>query len=130
MALSNEDKHDVKTHLGKALANKVSKVTKDSNFVQKVGKTWGKPVVSKSEKKEPVQISKEYHNGKWQKVGFYEGKGGKMSIKPYKTSSATFTHQGEKKTLPVKVFKTAEDAAKQGYSKKTYPDSRKYTQYD
>lgn len=29
MALSKEDKHDVKTHMGKALANKVSKVTRD-----------------------------------------------------------------------------------------------------
>lgn len=30
MALNNEDKKDVAKHMGKALANKVSKVTKDS----------------------------------------------------------------------------------------------------
>lgn len=29
MALNNEDKKDVQKHMGKALANKVSKVTKD-----------------------------------------------------------------------------------------------------
>jgi hypothetical protein len=29
MAISKEDKHDVKTHLGKALAKKVGKVTND-----------------------------------------------------------------------------------------------------
>lgn len=32
MALSREDKGDVQTHLGKALANKVSKVTKDRHM--------------------------------------------------------------------------------------------------
>ena len=30
MALSNEDKKDVKSHMGKALANKIAKVTDDS----------------------------------------------------------------------------------------------------
>ena len=35
MALNNEDKADVRKHMGKALANKVSKVTRDSNH--KVG---------------------------------------------------------------------------------------------
>lgn len=34
MALSNEDHKDVKNHLGKALANKVSKVTRDKNHPQ------------------------------------------------------------------------------------------------
>jgi hypothetical protein len=34
MALSKEDKGDVKRHLGKALANKVSKVTRDKPFSQ------------------------------------------------------------------------------------------------
>jgi hypothetical protein len=32
MALNKEDKADVKQHMGKALANKVSKVTKDKNY--------------------------------------------------------------------------------------------------
>lgn len=32
MALSKEDHGDVKTHLGKALANKISKVTNDSKM--------------------------------------------------------------------------------------------------
>ena len=32
MALNNEDKADVRKHMGKALANKVSKVTRDSNY--------------------------------------------------------------------------------------------------
>jgi len=31
MALNNEDKKDVQKHMGKALANKVSKVTKDKH---------------------------------------------------------------------------------------------------
>lgn len=31
MALNNEDKKDVQKHMGKALANKVSKVTKDGS---------------------------------------------------------------------------------------------------
>ena len=132
MALSNEDKKDVKTHMGKALAKKVAKVTNDRkmragnavaqhNYEVKTGRkdyAGSKKVdlskafpgesrmdklkskvgsdnrkvnykaasksMARNEKKEPVQVSKEYHNGKWQKVGFYEGKGGKMSIKPYK----------------------------------------------
>jgi hypothetical protein len=36
MALSNEDHKDIKTHLGKALANKVSKVTDDSKMKRKM----------------------------------------------------------------------------------------------
>lgn len=32
MALSHEDKKDVQKHMGKALANKVSKVTRDKNY--------------------------------------------------------------------------------------------------
>ena len=32
MALSNEDKKDVKTHMGKALAKKVAKVTNDKKM--------------------------------------------------------------------------------------------------
>jgi hypothetical protein len=32
MALNNEDKKDVAKHMGKALANKVSKVTKDGKY--------------------------------------------------------------------------------------------------
>lgn len=35
MALSNEDKKDVKTHLGKALAKKVGKVTNDRKMRHK-----------------------------------------------------------------------------------------------
>lgn len=35
MALTPEDKKDVKTHLGKALANKVSKVTRDGSAKSK-----------------------------------------------------------------------------------------------
>ena len=33
MSINNEDKKDVAKHMGKALANKVSKVTKDSRKV-------------------------------------------------------------------------------------------------
>ena len=33
MALNNEDKKDVQKHMGKALANKVSKVTKDKKYI-------------------------------------------------------------------------------------------------
>jgi hypothetical protein len=115
MAISKEDKHDVKTHMGKALANKVAKVTRDSRMMKKVpasyrtekkegsakqlpardiGNThypseWRTRMAKKKAEREsktqqPVQVSKEYHNGKWQKVGFYEGKGGKMTIKPHK----------------------------------------------
>lgn len=87
MAISKEDKHDVKTHMGKALANKVAKVTRDSRMMKKVPasyRTEKKEGLAKVKKAEPVQVSKEYHNGKWQKVGFYEGKGGKMTIKPHK----------------------------------------------
>lgn len=39
MALTPEDKKDVKTHLGKALANKVSSVTKDGGHPSKEFKT-------------------------------------------------------------------------------------------
>lgn len=43
MAISNEDKKDVKNHFGKALANKVSTVTRDKNYggigKERVGKT-------------------------------------------------------------------------------------------
>lgn len=35
MALSSEDKKDVKGALGKAMANKISKVTRDSNKKKK-----------------------------------------------------------------------------------------------
>ncbi len=36
MALSHEDKKDVQKHMGKALANKVGKVTKDNKFKKRV----------------------------------------------------------------------------------------------
>ncbi|MFA5937532.1 MAG: hypothetical protein WC822_06680 [Candidatus Paceibacterota bacterium] len=39
MALTPEDKKDVKTHLGKALANKVSSVTRDGGHPSKEFKT-------------------------------------------------------------------------------------------
>jgi hypothetical protein len=32
--------------------------------------------------KKPFQVSKEYHGGKWQKVGFFEGKKG-VTVKPW-----------------------------------------------
>jgi hypothetical protein len=38
MALNNEDKKDVQKHMGKALANKVSKVTRDKNSFE----VWSK----------------------------------------------------------------------------------------
>lgn len=37
MALTPEDKKDVKTHLGKALANKVAKVTRDKPYKTALG---------------------------------------------------------------------------------------------
>lgn len=49
MALSHEDKKDVKTHLGKALANKVSKVTRDG--------------IRKPATKEEVESGKKFANG-------------------------------------------------------------------
>lgn len=45
MALTPEDKKDVKTHLGKALANKVAKVTRDTDAMfhhPKTGKLHGR----------------------------------------------------------------------------------------
>jgi len=65
MALNREDKADVSKAMGKAIANKVSKVTKDK----------------------PTQVSKEYFGGKWQKVGFYEGKNGKVDVRPMTSKS-------------------------------------------
>lgn len=42
MALSNEDKQDVKIHLGKALANRVAKVTRDKTIanIKKAGSEY------------------------------------------------------------------------------------------
>ena len=31
-----------------------------------------------------VQVSKEFHGGKWKKVGFYEDSKGRVSVKPIK----------------------------------------------
>jgi len=41
MAISKEDKKDVQKHMGKALANKVSKVTKDKEITLRKGKHQG-----------------------------------------------------------------------------------------
>lgn len=43
MALNNEDKKDVAKHMGKALANKVSKSTKDSYMKKWSENKTGKP---------------------------------------------------------------------------------------
>lgn len=40
--------------------------------------------LGKKVSQEPVQVSKEYYKGKYQHVGFYEGKNGRMTIKPMK----------------------------------------------
>ena len=48
MTLSNEDKKDVQNHMGKALANKVSKVTNDSKM------RAGNAVVAKKKRKQAV----------------------------------------------------------------------------
>lgn len=109
MAISREDKADVKGALGKAMANKVAKATRDSNGTPKLrahteklraagklpkrstGMAPDSPFrnvthVGKKQvrKPEPTQISKEYYGGKWQTVGFYEDKKGNVTIKPYK----------------------------------------------
>ena len=50
MALSNEDKGDIKKHMGKALANKVSKVTNDSYM-----KRWSE---NKTDKPQSASLKK------------------------------------------------------------------------
>jgi len=37
-----------------------------------------------AKKMKPFQTSKEYHGGKWQKVGFFKNKKGDVSVKPMK----------------------------------------------
>lgn len=50
MALSNEDHKDIKGALGKAMANKISKVTNDR-------KSWGRQYLkSTGNSKEPLKI--------------------------------------------------------------------------
>ena len=51
MALNNEDKKDIKTHMGKALANKVSKVTRDKNHSWAVKEKTGRVQVLSKDKK-------------------------------------------------------------------------------
>lgn len=65
MALNNEDKKDVSNAMGKALANKVSKVTKDR--FSKVGKTDDKgwQIETKKKPKNPqFRTSYGYAGGK------------------------------------------------------------------
>lgn len=71
MALSPEDKGDVKKAFGKALANKVSKVTKDKNYggigKERVGKTDDKgwQIETKKKPKNPrFRTSYGYAGGK------------------------------------------------------------------
>ena len=40
------------------------------------------PIEKALEKKHPIQTSKEYVNGKWQKADFFEDKKGKVTVKP------------------------------------------------
>jgi len=58
MALTPEDKKDVKTHLGKALANKVSAVTRDKN--RAASDAFRKSSEFHSEKESRARQTKEY----------------------------------------------------------------------
>ena len=40
------------------------------------------PHMKKSPKQNPFQVSKEYFRGKWQKVGFFKGNKGGITVKP------------------------------------------------
>ena len=103
MALNKEDKADVSRAMGKAMANKVAKVTRDKGKEKLVSRGYanaqaaltsyknkwkrenseeyavGQSVARNRYKKykhrgkqEPFQVSKEYHQGKHQMVGFYK----------------------------------------------------------
>jgi hypothetical protein len=59
MAISPEDHKDVKNHLGKALANKVKKVTNDSKMSKKYGATFGDLNLS-TRHKEKIEAGRQF----------------------------------------------------------------------
>ena len=116
MAISREDKADVKSHMGKALANKVAKVTKDSPLKDFKSYSGGKSQWMKEDKQ-----NKDYAPG-----GKYHVKPKKEPVQISKEVMAKFTHKGEEKTMPIRQFKSKEEASKAGYYK-TDPKPKKHS---
>jgi tRNA 2-selenouridine synthase SelU len=69
MALSHEDKHDVKKAYGKALANKVAKVTRDKKMSADI-------------RKHPLHVQRQMLKENKHGIDYRHGLGEKPSIKP------------------------------------------------
>ena len=118
MAISKEDKHDVKTHLGKALANKVEDATRDHSGKLRKG---GLPKASRHFADLPMH-KRGKDDTKRIGRGFREfGEGKYRSMKPFGGEGKTTDFASFKKDTEFDSFK--KDHHK-GYS--IHPSNSKY----